>query len=217
MEKIKLGYDPNDIAEAFSLIVNEDFQYLNDWIDATGILAPHEQMLFDELFAESETDASYWNEEELKIKMIGLLFHISKLQVPKKAKVFYERPLSHVVNEYDLSVICDCLVATPLPFNKPTHPYFFLQEFKKKRGEKNDPEGQLLTAMLIAQAKNDDQKPIYGGYLFGTVWNFATLVGNHYCVSREYNATHRHDLLQIVFILRKLKELILGRTVRIGE
>ena len=65
--------------------------------------------------------------------------------------------------------------------------------------------------MLIAQAKNNDQKPIYGGYLFGTVWNFATLMGNQYCISREYNATRRDDLLQIINILRKIKDLIQER------
>ena len=211
MEKKKLGYDPNDIAAAFSLVVNEDFQYLNTWLTASYEFDAFEQRLFDEVYEESRTDASYWNEEELKIIMIGTLFRLARIQMPKVAKVFYERPLSHTVNGYNLAVICDCLVATPLPFNKPTKPYFFLQEFKKKRGEKNDPEGQLLTAMLIAQAQNNDQKPIYGGYLFGTVWNFATLVGNHYCVSREFIATHHDDLRQIIFILRQLKTLIINR------
>ena len=207
----KLGYDPNDIAEAFSLVVNEDFTHLNSWINASYDLNPYEMTLFNELYEETEFDASYWNEEELKVKMIGTIFRIAKVQTPKIAKVFYERPISEIVNGYNLSVICNCLIATPLPFNKPTKPYFFLQEFKKKRGEKNDPEGQLLTAMLIAQAKNNDQKPIYGGYLFGTVWNFATLMGNQYCISREYNATRRDDLLQIINILRKIKDLIQER------
>ena len=211
MEKKKLGYDPNDIASAFSLVVNEDFQYLDNWLNANYEFDAFEQRLFEEVYEESKADASYWNEEELKIIMIGTLFRLAKIQMPKIAKVFYERPIAQNVNGYNLAVICDCLVATPLPFNKPAKPYFFLQEFKKKRGEKNDPEGQLLTAMLIAQAQNNDQKPIYGGYLFGTVWNFATLVDNNYCVSREYIATHRDDLLQIIFILRKLKELIINR------
>ena len=140
-----------------------------------------------------------------------LLFSLSDMEIPEKAKVFYERPIAAKVGNFDLSVICDCLVAAPLPFNKPTKPYFFLQEFKKKRGEKNDPEGQLLTAMLIAQQKNQDNKTIYGGYLFGSIWNFATLLGDNYCVSRQYDATKKDDLLQIVFILRKLRELISNR------
>jgi hypothetical protein len=211
MSKNRLSYDPSDIAQSFGLVINEECQHLGHWLDANYTLDAFEQNLFDQLYAETKVDASYWNEEELKIKMIGILFRVANIEIPKIAKVFYERPLAESVNGYDLAVISDCLVATPLPFNKPTKPYFFLQEFKKKRGEKNDPEVQLLTAMLIAQAQNKDQHPIYGGYLFGTVWNFATLHENHYCVSPEFNATHQDDLLRITFILRKLKELILNR------
>lgn len=65
--------------------------------------------------------------------------------------------------------------------------------------------------MLMAQELNQDNHPIYGGYLFGSTWNFATLQGNDYCVSREFLASKPEDLLQIVFILRHLKELILAR------
>lgn len=211
MEKIKLGYDPSDIALAYNLQVNTSCEFLNDWISATYTFNDFEQTFFERIYKDAHVDAAYWNEEELKIKMVGLLFSLADIEVFGKAKVFYERPLSKTVGEHHLAVICDCLVATPLPFNKPTKPYFFLQEFKKKRGEKNDPEGQLLTAMLIAQAQNQDNKPIYGGYLFGSLWNFATLLDNQYCVSREFNATRRDDLLQIIFILRKIKEIVLNR------
>jgi hypothetical protein len=211
MEKIKLGYDPSDIALAYDLEVNTSCEILRDWISATYTFNDFEQTFFERIYRDAHVDAGYWNEEELKIKMVGLLFSLADIEILGKAKVFYERPLAKKVGDYDLAVICDCLVATPLPFNKPTKPYFFLQEFKKKRGEKNDPEGQLLTAMLIAQAQNEDNKPIYGGYLFGSLWNFATLIDNKYCVSREFNATRRDDLLHIIYILRKIKEIVLNR------
>ena len=61
--------------------------------------------------------------------------------------------------------------------NSPKSPYFFLQAFKKAKGEKNDPEGQMLQAMLIAQEKNNNQKPVYDGFLIGPNWRFATLHG----------------------------------------
>ena len=65
--------------------------------------------------------------------------------------------------------------------------------------------------MLIAQKLNDNKKILYGSYLFGSRWRFCTLNDKNYCQSREYNADEREDLMQIVFILRKLKELILNR------
>lgn len=206
----RIGYDPADVAVAFGLTVNKNCDTLAAWLDSTGQLSSFEESLFELLYKDALDDGGYLNEEELKIKVIGTLFRIADVEVKEKIKVFYERPLAATVRGHEVRVITDCLLATPLPFNKPTHPYFFLQEFKKKRGEKNDPEGQLMTAMLIAQEKNADKQPLYGGYLFGTVWNFSTLVDTDYCVSREYNITRRDDLLQMVFILRKLKELILN-------
>jgi hypothetical protein len=63
-------------------------------------------------------------------KTINLKFNFHFKIVAKywnKIKVFYKRPLSATVNDYQLAVITDCLVATPLPFNTPDTPYFFLQ------------------------------------------------------------------------------------------
>lgn len=69
----------------------------------------------------------------------------------------------------------------------------------------------MLLAMLIAQEMNQDGKPIFGGYLIGQNWNFAIFDNNTYCQSRQFDSTRREDLLQIIFMLRKLKELILNR------
>ena len=66
--------------------------------------------------------------------------------------------------------------------------------------------------MLLAQQKNADNTPLYGCYVIERNWFFTTLIGLDYCVSQQYNSTQKPDLLQIVFILRKLKELIGRRT-----
>ena len=133
------------------------------------------------------------------------------MQLKNKIKVFYERPLAATVENHPLSVIADCMVATPMEFNTPRNPFFFLQEFKKGKGEKRDPEAQMLSAMLIAQHNNQDGKPLYGGYLVGGNWRFTTLIQKDYCVSRQFDATQKTDLLQIVSALRQLKQLILNR------
>ena len=69
----------------------------------------------------------------------------------------------------------------------------------------------MLSAMLIAQAINTDDKPIYGAYMIGTNTHFATLVGKNYCVSKKYEASYKDKLTKIIFILRKLKDLIDNR------
>ena len=74
----------------------------------------------------------------------------------------------------------------------------------------------MLAAMLIAQHQiaqhqNNDGKAVYGAWLTGSFWEFAILLGKTYYSSYTFNSVERQDLLQIVFILRKLKALILNR------
>ena len=162
--------------------------------------------------------SDYLNEEELKIRLIALLFQIANIDDDTRVRVFYERPLSADINGYSLSVVCDCMVAASTIFRTPTHPYFFLQDgpplrFKKAKGEKRDrnvgpPEAQMLVAMLTAQEANQDNAPVYGGFLIGSVWRLATLVGRNYCTSRQYSASQQDDLLALTFALRHLKKLI---------
>ncbi|MFN0037398.1 MAG: hypothetical protein ACKVUS_20250 [Saprospiraceae bacterium] len=207
----RMDYDLSSMALAFGIQKQLECSQLDAWLSAKFKLTTGERHILKVLHEEARQDADYWNEEEMKIKGVGTLFLLADIQVPNKIKVFYERPLKGMVDDYFLSVITDCMVATPIVFNTPQAPYFFLQEFKKRKGEKNDPEAQMLQAMLIAQAQNNDVQTIYGGFLIGSVWNFTTLIGRNYCASRNYSTTQFEDLRQIVYILRQLKTIILGR------
>ena len=208
---IKIGFDLDILLNTFCIEKVGQSNHLTEWTSSSYHLNAIEQSILDDLHTDMQTVGEYWNEEELKVQFVGAIFYIAKLNVAKKIQVFYERPLSAKVDSHSLAVICDCLVASPLGINTPRTPYFFLQEFKKGKGEKKDPEAQMLMAAIIAQEKNKDGKPLYGGYLIGGSWVFATLIGKEYCTSRRYDATRKEDIEQIVYILRKLKELILNR------
>jgi hypothetical protein len=211
MEKKKtIGFDMIAIGRVFGIRQQSDCQHLTTWLNAEYTLTDFEQKIIDDTHQEIAYSSEQMNEEELKVRLIAPLFYVSKVDETNKIRVFYERGLSADYQEYHLSVVSDCLVAST-NFNLPEVPYFFLQEFKKAKGEKKDPEAQMLMAMLIAQIQNNDEKPIYGSYLIGTGWRFATLVGKNYCLSSKYEATQKSQLEQIVFILRKLKELIVNR------
>ncbi len=199
------------LAETFGIERTTECGHLQNWLNAKSELTAFQTELFNDIYKKSADEGNYWNEEELKIEMIGFLFYLADINVPKQVKVFYERAIASVVDGHSLSVTADCLIAKPLQFNEPSVPYYFLQEYKKGRGESKDPEAQMLTAMLIAQKLNENKKILYGSYLLGNRWRFCTLNDKNYCQSREYNADEREDLMQIVFILRKLKELILNR------
>jgi hypothetical protein len=220
-EKKNFGFDLTAILSSFELNDVSECLHLQDWLNTSFALSNTEKEILEDLYLDIRTSGEYMNEEELKTRMVGLIFYASKIDVPNKIRVFYERPLAANVNGISLSVITDCMVATPLR-SSPFVPYFFLQvesnrnpdkvgKFKKAKGEKRDPEAQMLSAMLIAQSKNNDNKPIYGSYMIGTSFHFTTLIGKNYCVSDKLDAVRKDELFQIVFILRKLKELILIR------
>ncbi len=127
----RLPYDLGLIAEAFDLAVSTDCPTLQHWLDAHFTLSEFELANLNYLYEQVRVDGKYWNEEELKIRFIGGLFSIAQIDVQDKIKVFYERPLSATVNDYYLTVVADCLVATPLKFNTPKKPYFFYRNTRR--------------------------------------------------------------------------------------
>ncbi len=208
-DKIKLRFDLNEIASAFDIKRTMQCAHLDEWLAAIYVLDDFEQRIIGDLHEEVRVAGDYWNEEELKIQFVGSVFYVAKVNVPNKVRVFYERPMAAQIGKYNLAVITDCLVATPMEFIAPQKPYFFLQEFKKGKGEKKDPEAQMLQAMIIAQYQNADDSPIYGGF-FGSDWRFATLIGKNYCVSKKIDASEKTNIERIVFALRKMKDIVLA-------
>jgi hypothetical protein len=207
----RLPLDTDILLSAFQLTKLTGNALLNHWLSCTGELNNLQKELLEVVFQKSINRMGGWNEEELKMKLISFIFLIADFEEDGKIATFYERSMSAIIDNQRLSVKCDCLIARPLGFNTPKTPYFFLQEFKRGKGDSYDPEGQMLAAMLIAQYKNADNKPIYGAWLTGGIWFFTILDGKNYYMSNAHDATQKAELLQIIFILRKLKELILNR------
>jgi hypothetical protein len=210
MEQKLNHYDIYEVLDTFNIETIQNCKVLDDWINASPCtLSPFEEVLIEELPVELQREERNWNEEELKMFFVSIVFRIANLYVEKKLKTFFERSLSGTVKDYKISVVVDCMVASPKKSGLPTHPYFFLQEYKRSKGDSHDPEGQMLAAMILAQELNNDGKPLYGCWLQGRIWYFTVLNGNEYCLSRAFDVTQKRDLLQVVYILRKLKEIIL--------
>jgi hypothetical protein len=209
MEKLALNTDT--ILVHFDLPRLRSGETIDKWTTCQGQLNPTEMLQLQKLHKKTLKSGDGWNEEELKMKFISLLFDLVDIEEEDVIVSFFERPLSAVVKELKISVICDCLLARSAGIATPKVPYFFLQEFKKQKGDSNDPEAQMLAAMIVARQLNADQKPIYGAWLVGSIWNFTILENEKYYVSRKLDAADFEDLQQIVFTLRKLKEIILNR------
>ena len=206
----KKYFSIDQLLDHFNLLKKESCDVLDKWMEATHELSPMHRTILQEKHILVKREGPYWNEEELKIQFISFVLDIAQINEPGKIKLFFERSLKAQWEDFSLSVKCDCLLASPLGINTPKKPYFFLQEFKKGKGDKYDPEAQMLAAMLIAQQLNSDEKPVYGGFVVGQFWNFSTLIKQEYCVSITLDATQWEELQQIVFVLHQLKTLILN-------
>jgi hypothetical protein len=212
MENIKLSHNIDALMDTFQIKELKKCIHLDKFLKVSvESLRPASQEIFNLLLEEIRDKGDQWNEEELKMKFLALLFFIAEMEEKGKIQAFYERPLSAVLNGHKIQIKTDCMVATPLGKNTPKEPYFFLQEFKKGRGDKFDPEAQMLAAMIIAQSLNQDKHPIYGAFIVGKNWVFTTLNNQEYCRSQQFDASVEHELMQIIFILRNLKTLVLTR------
>ena len=70
---------------------------------------------------------------------------------------------------------------------------------------------QLLEAFLIAQIKNNNDKPLYGMEVLGKQWTFVIMEGKEYCVSQPFICTEQEDLMRIIAMFRFFKHILQTR------
>ena len=199
------------VINTFQIHKNRNCEHLNKWVDTTFLATSFEDQLLDFALQKYSDLGDGWNEEELKMHFISFILAAADINIPNVCKTFFERPLSGIIDDYELNIVCDCMVASPRLAGDPDKPYFFLQEFKQaQRFGRTDPQGQVLVAMLLAQEINLNNNPLYGCYVIERQWFFTTLIKRNYCVTKAYDATKKEDLLLIVAILKNLKTLILN-------
>jgi hypothetical protein len=146
-----------------------------------------------------------WNEDELKMQFIAPLLNIIDYYDTAYTP-FSQRNMSAKIKNWELYGRVDWMLAKGRQI--PRNPYAFIHEYKPEKGRSNDPKGQLLSEMLVAQAKNNDEKSIYGAYIVGKDWYFVVLEGNNYAVSRPFQANENHDLDTIVKVLLEIKNIL---------
>ncbi len=208
-KKVK-AYRESELIDMFSLTRmagNHKHPLMQEWTDCAATLNPGEAYLFGLITDELIRKIVGWNEEMLKMNFISPLLILGHLSETERYKTYYETMLEANVGAYFLKVKADMMVATGI-LEVPKMPYFYFQEYKKVKDPKGDVTGQLLEAFLIAQAKNKKEIPIYGCTVYGREWEFYILTGKNFCVSRPYLCTIDNDLMQIIAILRKFKEIL---------
>ncbi len=150
-----------------------------------------------------------WFEEDLKMKFLSFIFFLSNISEDQKIDTFFEKTIKTDVKNVQISVVVDCMISSVLGLAAPKKPYFFMQEFKKSKGDSQDAEGQMLAAMLAAQHINNNQKPLYGAYVVGDRWYFSILEGKNYAKTQSLSLIKPAELRQVILTLRELKRIIL--------
>ena len=208
MQKIRAEFDY--LVSCFDLKWSKN-ESLTDWIqDAVEKIDEDGEVVLKKIEPHIIREIDGWLEEELKMKLLAPIFMLADLSEPQKIGVFFERQISATIDDKRISVVTDCMISSVLGFTTPQMPYFFMQEFKKSKGDKQDPEGQMLAAMIAAQYLNKNGNTLYGSYVVGRDWYFTTLNGKNYAKSEAFRLTQPKELRQVILTLRKLKQIILN-------
>ena len=183
---------------------------MEEWLSASGTLNERDTSFIAESLEKLIENADSWNEEELKMSFISMVIFLARFNKP--IRTYYDREISAVIETYNVNCKADMMLSKGIGELIKT-PYFFLHEYKREKKYSGDPIGQMLGGMLIGQAKNNDEKPIYGCYVQGRHWFFSLLEGKKYIVSKSYDTSEMDEVQKVIFILRRLNEIILKRFI----
>ncbi len=178
---------------------------MDEWLSAKSEFNDFDMTLLKESQINLLENVDAWNEEELKMNFISFVIYLAHYDKP--IRIYYGREISIKTGEYTLLCKADMLLSSGIR-EKIKTPYFFLHEYKREKKYSGDPIGQMLGGMLIGQAKNNNEKPMYGCYVQGRFWFFSILEGTQYVISQSFDAASLEGAKQIIMILRKMKELI---------
>ena len=180
---------------------------LQAWTEAEEESTDFEQSVLAYLSNHLGENVFYWNEQELSMHAIGPIFTLINF-TSAKSNLFELRELAGIVDGEEISGKPDGMIASGK--GEPKIPYFCFHEYKKDSDPNGDPTGQCLAAMLVAQAKNEENVPIYGVTITGEDWRFLVLEGRNYDISSSYSASSK-DIYDIFRILKRLKRMIAAR------
>lgn len=210
MKKTK-SYSEAELIDIFKLnrkVGQEHSELMQEWLNVPEPkLEAVEKVLFDEIYKDVTQNIAGWQEEDLKMKFISFVLRLGHLKDGEKFKTYFEKTISATVEGTFLKTKTDFMVAEGI-LDLPKQPYFHFQEYKPNKNPTGDSMAQLLEAFLIAQHKNEAQKPLYGCEIIGERWKFIIMEGKDYCISKTYDCTEEQELLQIIAILRKFREIL---------
>lgn len=204
-----------ELIQTFGLnrIVTTQTALMQEWLDNEKLeLNPMEQYIFDRVLLKAQKSIAGWNEEDLKIKFIGIVLDLGQMVDEDGVIGYFDKTISATIEGIKLTVKSDFMLAKGI-LDVVGTPYFHFQEYKPYKNPSGDSMAQLLEAFLIAQVKNNNGKPLYGIDIIGKQWTFVVMEEKTYCLSKVFDSTDKEDLLMIIAILRKFRKILFERLI----
>jgi hypothetical protein len=132
---------------------------------------------------------------------------LGKITDDNIAMSYFDKIISATIDGIKLVVKSDFMLAKGILDVWET-PFFHFQEYKPYKNPSGDSMAQLIEAFLIAQELNQNGKPMYGVDIMGANWQFVTMEGREYCISKPLSAIDKDDLLTIIAMLRKFRFIL---------
>ena len=212
MEKLEKSFRDCNLKfldKAFALEEVDELAALTEWLDRKVELSDLEQQYLVYLRQILDFNVHDWNEYELDSHFIGPVFTLVNFS-SKKYNHYAQRFIKGTVGDYELFGKPDGMIASGR--REPEMPYFAFQEYKRELDPDGDPAGQVLAAMLVGNAQNENSElPIYGCYVNGQNWYFLAYENKQYCITPAYSAL-TDDIFTIFRILKTLKTIVTERT-----
>ncbi len=201
-----------EVKRTFGLREIDNLPALTAWLGADNQASEVEKIQVEALQGILKKYVNYWSEEDLKVFFIIPFLQIVNFAEYGKYRPFLEATFGADIEDTNHALQhirgrVEFVVATGE--QDPQTPFFFINEYKPHLKTQNDPQGQLLIAMLASQAKNKPfEMPIYGLYTIGRNWYFVALAGKEFSVSKQYDATDEHMVWDIFSAIKQVKAYI---------
>jgi hypothetical protein len=212
----KKNWKEGELVMTFKLKPIREYQtpLMEEWLNAPlPTFDIVEQSIFDKYLLNAIKNINGWSEEDLKMKFIAHIIALGLLEEGNGITTCFDKTISATVENIKLTTKSDFMVASGY-MNIIQQPYFHFQEYKPLLNPTGEPMAQLLEAFLIAQTKNETNFPLYGVEVVGKQWSFVIMEGKDYCISPPYIGTVKNDLMRIIAILRKFKEILETRLMK---
>ena len=185
---------------------------LSDWIKKAKktTVSKDEQRMIEHFQSLLSRNLLGWNEQELALNFIGPILSLVLFST-KKYNLFAERPLDAMLKDVNgedvlLAGKPDSIVASG--FRSPQVPFFSFHEHKPEVDNSGDPVGQVLSAMMVGQAKNGNmEEPIFGCYVIGQNWYFLVLDNKNYTIATPFATTNK-EIFDVFKMLKAMKMMI---------